>query len=86
MNKRQRLTTPMELAAPVQFHTSDQKWQRVNASGRFDNDPLLGSFAPVSHMRCHSDGTVDVISLDQDENGYIDLGGIGGTDFAAGRM
>ena len=83
----ERLTTPMSLAAPVQQHTPDQAFFRntgVNNWGA--QEQPYGACAPVSHLRCYEDGTVDVINLDANIHSWIDLGGSGARDFKAGRF
>lgn len=86
MTPGQRLTTPMGLAAPVQQLTPDQQWFRDMASGRYQADFDVGAHAPVNAMRHADDGsTVDTVRLEPDQDSYLDLGGQGSRDFAAGR-
>jgi hypothetical protein len=75
----------MDHAAPVQQHTPSQQFWRDAAKGRWAGDVVSGTHATAHHVKVHSDGTVDVVRLDQDGTDWIDLGGSGARDFAAGR-
>ena len=79
-----RLTSSMAGAVPVQQHTPDQQWFRDNAEGRMA-DPAIGAHAPVNAMCHRGNGTVDTIRMEANGDSYIDLGGKGARDFAAGR-
>ena len=86
MNTRQRLLFARGGPAPVQQFTPDQQWWRDNAAGRWQADFDNGAHAPVSAMRIGEDNTtLDVLPLEANGNVYIDLGGRGATDCAAGR-
>jgi hypothetical protein len=81
-----RLLTPMSLAAPVQQLTPDQKYFRDSvANGRWQADFDAGANAPANRMLMHPDGTVDTYGLEPYGDQWIDLGGRGATDVAAGR-
>lgn len=82
---RQRLTSAMAAAAPVQQLTPDQQWFRATAEGRWSADPSLGAHAPAYGMRRHPDGTTDVVRLEPNGADWLDMGGRGGRDVAGGR-
>lgn len=82
-----RLLSPMSLAAPVQQLSPDQRYFRDSvANGRWQADFDSGANAPANRMVMHDDaGTVDTVRLEPDGGQWIDLGGKGGVDVAAGR-
>lgn len=85
MNPRERLTTPVAGAAPWQQLTPDQKLFRQNQDGRLSADPAIGAHAYANTMTLHPDGTMDMASVDPDGDAWVDLGGKGGVDVAAGK-
>ena len=85
MGSQQRLTAAMALAAPVQMFTPDQQEFRDNVIGLWPADSLIGPHAAAHLVRSHDDGTTDVIGLCQSDTHWMDLGGQGGRDCAAGR-
>ena len=86
MDSRQRLTTSLSGSAPFQQLTPDQRYFRdTAAAGRWQADFDTGAHAPVNQMKRHDDGTMDLTSLEPDLSVYLDLGGKGGVDTAAGR-
>lgn len=86
MSPRTRLTTSLAGAVPYSQFTPAQAYFRDSvAKGRWGADSFIGAHAPVSHIRRHADGTVDVVKLDAHGGVYLDLGGKGARDVAAGR-
>jgi hypothetical protein len=87
MGPRQRLTTSMQGAAPWQQLTPDQMFFRNTVgAGRWQADFDTGAHAPANLMRLGPDGTLDTVKLEPDGDAWIDLGGRGATDVAAGRV
>src|SRR5208282_4740910 len=81
-----RLLSAIGSAAPVQQLTPDQRFFRDSvAQGRWQADFDAGANAPANRMLQHPDGTVDTMRLEADGDQWIDLGGRGATDVAAGR-
>lgn len=81
-----RLLTPMSQATPVQQLTPNQRAFRDSiANGRWQADFDAGANAPANRMICHDDGTVDTVRMEADGDQWLDLGGRGGVDVAAGR-
>ena len=83
-NSRQRLTS-IAAAVPLSQFTPEQQWWMDNAVGRWGADADNGAHAPVYAMKRHPDGTCDSIMLRAHGKVYLDLGGHGATDVAAGR-
>ena len=87
-----RIQSGLQIGAPVQQFTPDQEFFRSSlADGRWQADYGVGAHAPVYHSRQDPiTGAVDVVRLEpwHTDNGadqYLDLGGKGGIDYAAGR-
>ena len=83
-----RMATPqhnLNLAAPVQQLTPNQMFFiDTNAAGRWAMDP--GARPIQAHgIRRRPDGTADTIRLGMHGKAWIDLGGKGARDHAAGR-
>lgn len=86
MNSRERLTTAMAPAVPVAQFTPDQQYFRNSiGAGRWQADFNTGASVPMNHVRVGPDGTVDTIRMEPDGDSYMDLGGQGARDMAAGR-
>ena len=88
LNSRQRITTDEDPAIGRTFLTPTQNAMRQDAKSRngvFANDPTRQNMHPVSHVKVHADGTLDVVGLEADDDGWFDMGGRGAQDFAAGR-
>lgn len=86
MDSHTRMTSSMAGAVPWAQLTPDQSYFRSQAAGRWQADFDTGAHAPVNSIRIGTDGTVDTVALDADQNSYVDLGGQGARDVAAGRL
>jgi hypothetical protein len=83
---RTRMLTPIAGAAPWQQLTPTQSYFRDTiAGGRYQADKTVGASVPINAISAHPDGTVDTIRLEPHGNLYLDLGGKGATDTAAGH-
>jgi len=85
MGIQQRLTAAMSVAVPWQQLTPDQQLFRDEATGRAPASVTYGAHAPAHRITRHDDGTCDLVGMDPEGNAWIDLGGKGGRDVAAGR-
>jgi hypothetical protein len=88
LNSLQRLTKRDTRGVGTEFFSPDQQQLRDRAkslNGVFADDPTKKNRNPMSKVTVYPDGTCDVTSLENDEDGWFDLGGRGGIDFAAGR-
>jgi hypothetical protein len=86
MNAHERLTRNQNPAVGTNYFTPDQAFFRqTNAGGRWATDPTSHTTAPACHVKCHDDGTVDVIRLEAGVDAWQDLGGSGAPDSVAGR-
>ena len=84
-SSRQRLTSAMGGALGTMQFTPDQRAFRDATQGRVAADVEIGAARPLHTMTRHADGTVDVSRMECDGNDWIDLGGHGARDVAAGR-
>lgn len=84
-SNRQRMINPIWSAVPVSMHTPCQQEFRKQYAGR-----LIPSDGPVQanvhQITVHPDGTCDMVRLEAGANGWLDLGGQGARDIAAGRL
>lgn len=86
MNSRERLTNPIWSAAPVQQLTPQQAYFRNTlGGGRSIPADYDAAHATCHQRRVHPDGTVDTVRLEVHGGGWLNLGGRGARDFAAGR-
>ena len=88
LNSLQRLTKRDTRGVGTEFLSPDQVQLRARAkslNGVFADDPTRQNRHPMSKVQVHNDGTVDVTALENDEDGWFDMGGQGGVDFAVGR-
>lgn len=83
LNSAERLTTDLTSAVPVSQFTPTQAYFRANATGRMPSTSY--AHANLNGVRRYSDGTCDLIRLDVAGPDWIDLGGRGAPDVAAGR-
>ena len=86
VSQRSVLCASNWLAAPIQQITPTQQWFIDNAQGRWAADAVIGAHAPVNQLRVRQDGTCDYVALSPQGDAYVDLGGQGGVDVAAGRL
>ena len=85
MNPCKRLTL-CRSSAPVQQFTPDQRaFIDANAVGRFAHD-LNYHPGYATRITRHADNTCDVVGLDADAQGWIDLGGPTPRDVQVGRL
>ena len=71
----------------VEQLTPRQQWFRSTiAGGRWATDPGAENTRTGFHMKCHRDGTVDLIRLEAGTDSWRDLGGKGAYDTTAGRV
>jgi hypothetical protein len=82
---KNRIMDGINLATGTQQFTPNQAhFINTNAVGRWATTAPTSN--PAYLHRRHADGTVDTIGLHANENEYLELGGKGGTDIAAGRI
>ncbi len=86
MNWLQRLTHPARVGHPTGQLDHEQRAFREQLAGRYVADSLIGAHAPAWKVHHHDDGTLDVTPLEANGAEWLDLGGRGGVDFAAGRF
>lgn len=87
MTAGERLTSAMDAAAPVQQFTPDQKmWRDTLGGGQWNADAHVGANVNANMIRQDpTTGCCDLIRMEPDNTEWIDLGGRGARDFAAGR-
>jgi hypothetical protein len=86
MNHHQRITVNQNPAVGTNFFTPAQTFMReTNAGGRWAVGAGQDATANAFHMKCHPDGTVDMIRLEAQDDAWQDLGGSGAPDSTAGR-
>ena len=86
MNSQERLTSPIWSAAPIQQLTPTQHFFRDSlGSGRSLSSDYDKAHATLNQISVHPDGTCDVVRLDVHAGGWLNLGGRGANDYAAGR-
>jgi hypothetical protein len=84
---QQRFTTPHDSAVGIAHYAPHQEFFReTNAVARWATDPTSATSAKAFHMKCHEDGTVDVIALQSGMASWYDGGGQGAYDVKAGRI
>ncbi len=86
MNWLTRLTRHHRTGYMVGQLDHEQLMYRRQLAGRYAADALHGAHAPAWKVQHHDDGTLDVSPLEPDGDAWVDLGGRGGVDFAAGRF
>ena len=87
MNHHQRLTVNQNPAVGTHFFTPPQQlFRETNAGGRWATGAGQDTAnATAFHMKCHEDGTVDMIRLEAQGDGWQDLGGSGAPDATVRR-
>lgn len=85
MRSLDRFTTPQASLA-VQQHVPAQRAFRDTQAGRVAGDPHSGTPHTAYAVRRWPDGTCDVVRMDADGRDWLDLGGRGAHDVAAGRI
>jgi len=86
MNPRERLLNPIWSAAPIQQLTPTQCYFKDTiGTGRTIPSDFSKAHATLNQITVHPDGTCDSLRLDVHAGGWVNLGGRGAPDVAAGR-
>ena len=83
-----RIVNGMSLATGIQQQTpQDQFFSETNARGRWQADYDAGAQQVAYIHKRHADGTIDTVKAEPTRfNQWLEMGGLAGRDFAAGRI
>jgi len=86
MNIQTRIRSKTERMAGTSSVKTQDDFRRTNFRGFWPTENQNEAVHPAYLHRRHADGTIDLIRLEPSIHGYIELGGKGCQDFAAGRI